>query len=292
MRISISVTNFSWPAEGPTPLVRSLAATARAAEAAGVDTLWVADHIFQADPASDVHEPMLEAYTTLGYLAGQTERVRLGTLVTAATFRAPALLVKQVTTLDVLSGGRAWFGVGAGYNRDEGRAMGVPVPETGERYDVLQDVLEIADRLWSGDESPYEGRRTRLEHPIGSPLPVTAPRPPVLIGGTGERRTLRLVAEYADACNLYDLPDGGALVRRQLDVLARHCADVGRPYDQIERTITTSLQPGESAGDFVNRCRALEDLGMQHVIVITRGGPWTESGLDTIAVAVDQLVGE
>jgi F420-dependent oxidoreductase-like protein len=292
MRISISVTNFSWPADGRTGLVRSLAATARAAEAAGVDTLWVADHILQADPASDVHEPMLAAYTTLGYLAGQTERVRLGTLVTAATFRAPALLIKQVTTLDVLSGGRAWLGIGAGYNRDEGRAMGVPVPETAERYEVLQDVLEIAERLWSGDESPYEGRRTRLERPIGSPQPVTAPRPPLLIGGTGERRTLRLVAEHADACNLYDLPDGGALVRRQLDVLARHCADVGRPYDQIERTITTALQPGEVPAHFIGRCRALEDLGMQHVIVITRGAPWTGSGLDTIATAVDQLSGE
>jgi F420-dependent oxidoreductase-like protein len=292
MRISISVTNFSWPAGPDGGLVRSLAATARAAEAAGVDTLWVADHILQADPASDVHEPMLEAYTTLGYLAGQTERVRLGTLVTAATFRAPALLIKQVTTLDVLSGGRAWLGIGAGYNTEEGRAMGVPVPGTAERYEVLQDVLEIAERLWSGDESPYKGRRTGLERPIGSPRPVTAPRPPVLIGGTGERRTLRLVAEYADACNLYDLPDGDGLVRRQLDVLARHCADVGRPYDQIERTITTALQPGETPGHFVDRCRALEDLGMQHVVVITRGAPWTESGLDTIAAVVDQLSGE
>src|SRR5919202_2086085 len=209
MRVSISVTNFSWPSDGPTGLVRSLAATARAAEAAGVDTLWVADHIFQADPASDGHEPMLEAYTTLGYLAGQTQRVRLGTLVTAATFRAPALLIKQVTTLDVLSGGRAWLGIGAGYNRDEGRAMGVPVPETAERYEVLQDVLEIADRLWSGDESPYEGRRTRLERPVGSPQPVTAPRPPVLIGGNREGPPPLFGGVFAGAGNLFYPPGGG-----------------------------------------------------------------------------------
>jgi F420-dependent oxidoreductase-like protein len=292
MRISISLTNYSWPLDGRTSLVRSLGATARAAEAAGVDTLWVADHLLQADPSSEDHEPMLEAYTALGYLAGQTERVRLGTMVSAATFRAPALLVKQVTTLDVLSGGRAWLGIGAGYNTDEGRAMGVPVPATAERYDVLEDVLEIADRLWSGDESPYQGRRTRLERPIGSPLPITAPRPPVLIGGTGERRTLRLVAQYADACNLFDIPDGGSAVRRQLDALARHCTDTGRPYDQIERTISTALAPGEPPESFADRCRGLAGLGMQHVVVIKRGAPWTEGDLDTIAAVVDQLSGE
>jgi F420-dependent oxidoreductase-like protein len=292
MRISISLTNYSWPASGGGGLARALADTARAAEGAGVDTLWVADHLLQADPSSDVHEPMLEAYTTLGYLAGRTERVRLGTMVSAATFRAPALLVKQVTSLDVLSGGRAWLGIGAGYNTDEGRAMGVPVPAAPERYDALEDLLEIADRLWSGDESPYEGRRTRLERPIGSPPPVTAPRPPVLIGGTGERRTLRLVAEYADACNLFDIPDGGTMVRRQLDVLARHCEDIGRPYDQIERTISTALAPGEPPDQFADRCGALADLGMQHVVVITRGVPWSEGNLDTIAAAVDQLSGE
>ena len=229
---------------------------------------------------------MLEAYTTLAYLAAQTRRVRLGTLVTAATFRAPALLVKQVTTLDVLSGGRAWLGIGAGYNTEEGRAMGVPVPATAERYEVLEDTVEIAFRLWSGDESPFQGRRTRLDHPVGSPRPVSRPRPPLLIGGTGERRTLRLVARHADACNLFDIPDGGASVRRQLDTLARHCAELGRPYDEIERTITTALPAGEPTEGFIDRCRELAALGMQHIIVITRGTPWTQDDLATIAAAV------
>lgn len=283
MRISVSITNYSWPGGVAAPL----AALARSAEDAGVDTLWVADHLIQADPASDVHEPMLEAYATLAYLAAHTERVRLGTMVTAATFRAPAMLIKQVGTIDALSGGRAWLGIGAGYNQDEGRAMGVPIPPTADRYDVLVDTVELAQRMWSGDESPFTGRRTHLEQPIGRPLPLR--RPPLLIGGTGEKRTLRLVAEYADACNLFDIPDGGAAVQRQLDVLGRHCADVGRPYEDIERTITTALAPGEPAEQFVARCGNLAALGLQHVVVITRGAPWTDADIAKIGVAVEQL---
>jgi alkanesulfonate monooxygenase SsuD/methylene tetrahydromethanopterin reductase-like flavin-dependent oxidoreductase (luciferase family) len=289
MRISISLTNYSWPGQ-PATTRDALAATARAAESAGVDTIWVADHLLQADPASERHEPMLEAYTTLGYLAGQTEQVRLGTLVTAATFRAPALLIKQVTTLDVLSGGRAWLGIGVGYNTDEAAAMGLPLPATRHRYELLADTMEIAKRLWSGDDSPYRGRRSHLDRPVGSPVPISRPWPRLLIGGTGERRTLRLVAEHADACNLFDMPDGGVAVRRQLEALARHCADLGRPYDEVERTITTALPAREPAEQFVDRCRALAALGIQHVIVITRGAPWTEDALDPIAAAAAQLV--
>jgi F420-dependent oxidoreductase-like protein len=288
MRISISVTNYSWPG-GPAKIAESLAATARAAEDAGVDTMWVPDHLLQVDPTSNLHEPMLEAYTTLGYLAARTRRVRLGTAVTCATFRAPALLIKQVTTLDVLSGGRAWLGIGAGYNTDEGAAMGVPLPATAERFDVLADTIEITNHLWSGDESPYRGRRTRLEHPIGSPAPVSRPRPRLLIGGTGERRTLRLVAEHADACSLFDIPDGGATVRRKLDVLARHCADVGRPFDDVERTIGTALPADEPAEQFIGRCQDLAALGIQHAILTTRRTPWTDEHLATVAAATAQL---
>ena len=267
-----------------------LTATARAAEDAGLDTVWVADHLLQSDPASRLDEPMLEAYTTLGFLAGQTSRIRLGTLVSGATFRAPALLVKQVTTLDVLSGGRAWLGIGAGYNEDEARAMGICLPPIPERFHILADTLALAGRMWSGDESPFHGRHEHLEHPVGSPRPLCQPRPPILVGGTGERRTLRLVAEYADACNLFDIPDGGRSVRRQLDILARHCADVGRPYEQIERTITTALQPDERADQFLDRCGKLSELGIEHVVVITRGRPWTHDGIDALGAAAAQLV--
>jgi F420-dependent oxidoreductase-like protein len=288
VRISLSITNFSWPL-GTAAIAERTVSVARAAENAGLDTVWVADHPIQSDPASGPDEPMLEAYTLLGLLAGRTRRVRLGTLVTGVTFRPPALLIKAVTTLDVISGGRAWLGIGAGYNADEARDMGMPLPPVSERFDILTDTLEIAARMWSGDQSPYHGRRVHLDHPIGSPRPLSRPRPPILIGGTGARRTLRLVAEHADACNLFDIPDGGRSVRQQLEVLDRHCAEVGRPAQEIERTITTALQPNEPAEQFVERCGALGALGIQHVIVITRGRPWTDESVAVLGAAAQAL---
>jgi F420-dependent oxidoreductase-like protein len=288
VRISLSITNFSWPL-GTAAIAERTVSVARAAENAGLDTVWVADHPIQSDPASRPDEPMLEAYTLLGLLAGQTRRVRLGTLVTGVTFRPPALLVKAVTTLDVISGGRAWLGIGAGYNGEEARDMGMPLPPVAERFDILTDTLEVAARMWSGDQSPYHGRRVHLDHPVGSPLPLSQPRPPILIGGTGARRTLRLVAEHADACNLFDIPDGGRSVRQQLEVLDRHCADVGRPPEQIEKTITTALQPNEPAERFAERCSVLGALGIQHVIVITRGRPWTDESVAVLGAAATSL---
>jgi alkanesulfonate monooxygenase SsuD/methylene tetrahydromethanopterin reductase-like flavin-dependent oxidoreductase (luciferase family) len=191
MRVSISLTNYSWP-DGLAP---SLGRVVEAADRAGLDTVWVADHLVQADPTAPPDDTeMLEAYTTLGFLAARTERVRLGTMVTGVTFRPPALLVKAVTTLDVLTGGRAWLGIGAGHQRDEAAAMGLPFPPAAERFERLEETLQIADRMWAGDETPFEGRRYRLGRPQGSPGPAGHARPPVLIGGAGERRTLRLVA--------------------------------------------------------------------------------------------------
>jgi F420-dependent oxidoreductase-like protein len=287
MKLSVSVTNYSWP-DG---IGDRLASLASFLDGTAVDTLWVADHMLQADPTSRLDEPILEAYTVLGYMAAKTSRLRLGTMVTAVTFRAPALLIKAVTSLDVLSGGRAWLGIGAGYNADEARAMGLFLPETVERFERLAELLRLARQMWEGDETPFHGEHLHLERPIGSPRPLTSPRPPVLIGGTGEKRTLRLVAEYADACNLYDIPDGGPMIQRQLDVLAHHCADVGRPEQEIERTVTTALEPGESVDQFVSRCTALGELGLQHVVVITRGRPWSAEDLDSVAGAADQLAG-
>ncbi len=283
MKLSVSVTNYSW-----SDSIRDrLTTLADVLDETAVDTLWVADHLLQADPASQLDEPMLEAYTTLGYLAAATSRIRLGTMVTAATFRAPALLIKAVTTLDALSAGRAWLGIGAGYNGDEARAMGLFLPDTAERFARLTELLRLARQMWNGDETPFRGEYLDLEHPVGSPRPVTTP--PVLIGGTGERRTLRLVAEYGDACNLFDVPDGGAAIRRQLSVLDRHCADVGRPPEEIERTVTTALQDGEGPGQLVERCQKLADLGIQHVVVIARGRPLTDTDLNCVAGAADRL---
>jgi F420-dependent oxidoreductase-like protein len=210
MRVSIAVTNYSWPG-GREELGSELARLVRGADQAGVDTVWVADHLLQADPtAAPGDTEMLEAYTTLGFLAAQSERVRLGTMVTGVTFRPPALLVKAVTTLDVLSGGRAWLGLGAGYHGEEAAAMGLPLPPVAERFERLEETVRIAVRMWAGDESPFDGRHYRLGRPEGSPPPIQSPGPPILIGGTGERKTLRLVARYADACNLFDIPTAAA----------------------------------------------------------------------------------
>jgi F420-dependent oxidoreductase-like protein len=249
----------------------------------------VVDHLLQADPTAGPGETeILEAYTTLGFLAAQTERVRLGTMVTGVTFRPPALLVKAVTTLDVLSGGRAWLGIGAGYHGEEAGAMGLPLPPVAERFQRLEETLQIAARMWAGDDAPFAGRHYRPQRPAGSPPPIQRPHPPVLIGGTGERKTLRLVARYADACDLFDIPDGGRTVTRKLAVLARHCEQVGRPYDQIEKTLSTRLQAGEPADAFVTRSRAAAALGIQHLVVLTPG-PWTADLLAVLAAAIPTL---
>jgi len=288
MRVSIAVTNYSWPG-GPSGLGSELDRLVRGADRAGVDTVWVVDHLLQADPTAPPEDTeMLEAYTTLGFLAARTERVRLGTMVSGVTFRPPALLVKAVTTLDVLSGGRAWLGLGAGYHGEEAEAMGLPLPPVAERFQRLEETLRIAAQMWAGDDAPFEGRHYRLGRPAGSPLPIQRPRPPVLIGGTGERKTLRLVAQYADACNLFDIPDGGRTVTHKLAVLAQHCADLGRPYDQIEKTLSTRLEAGESSEAFVRRSAAAAALGIEHMVVLT-AGPWTADGLATLAAAITTL---
>jgi alkanesulfonate monooxygenase SsuD/methylene tetrahydromethanopterin reductase-like flavin-dependent oxidoreductase (luciferase family) len=271
MKLSVSVTNYSWPE----PIHGRLVSLAAVLDGSAVDTLWVADHLVQADPTCRTDEPMLEAYTVLGYLAAATRRIRLGTMVTAATFRAPALLIKAVTTLDVLSNGRAWLGLGAGYNVAEATAMGLFLPDTAQRF--------------ADDQTVFRGEYLTAQQPIGNPRPVTMPHPPVLIGGTGERRTLRLVAQYGDACNLFDIPDGGRAIRRQLGVLDRHCAEVGRPADAVQRTVTTALEPGESVARLVQRCLVLGELGVEHVVLITRGRPWGGADLDVAAGAADQL---
>jgi F420-dependent oxidoreductase-like protein len=284
MKISLSITNFTWPGAA---IPAELSRIARAADDGGLDAVWVADHLLQADPSSTPEAEMLEAYTTLGYLAAQTSRVRLGTMVTGVTFRIPALLVKAVTTLDVLSGGRAWLGIGCGYGDGEAAAMGIPMPPVAERFEQLEETLRLARQMWAGDDSAFEGKHFRLEHPVGSPLPVR--RPPVLIGGMGEKRTLRLVAEYGDACNLFDIPDGGKTVRHKLDVLRQHCDDVGRPYDEIEKTLSMALEPGESATAFAERSAAAAELGIEHAIVITRGAGWTAEDVQVLCDTAGQV---
>lgn len=287
MLISLSVTNYSWRADNG--MCGGLARIAEAADAGGLDTVWVADHLLQADPFAPPDDTEhLEAYTTLGFLAACTERVKLGAMVSPVTFRAPALLIKAVTTLDVLSNGRARFGVGAGYQQDEARAMDLPLPPTAERFERLEETLRLALHMWSGDESPFEGTYYRLERPQNSPNSIQQPHPPILVGGAGERRTLPLVARYADACNLFDIPDGGRTLRHKLRVLADLCEEIGRPYDSIEKTVSTRLLPDESAEAFAERVAGLAEIGIDHVCVI-RSGPWTEEGVAVLAEAARQL---
>ncbi len=283
MRLSLNITNYSWP-EGPPRLRARLGQIARAADEAGLDTVWVSDHLIQADPNSTPDAEMLEAYTTLGFLACQTERIRLGTMVTAVTYRPPSLLVKAVTTLDVLSGGRAWLGIGAGYQEDEAHAMGLPLPEVAERFERLEETLRLALHMWAGEDTAFEGTHYRLARPVNRPNSLQRPHPPILVGGMGERRTLRLVAQYADACNLFDIPDGGRTVTHKLAVLARHCKEVGRAYDEIDKTLSTRLQPGESADAFARRCAEFAALGIDHLVVIV-AGPWSEDAVATLAAA-------
>lgn len=287
MRISMAFTDYSMRG-GAAELARHLAGMARAAEDAGLDTVWVTDHLIQGDPTDNPDEAMLEAYTTLGFLAAQTRTVRLGAMVTPVTYRQPSVLVKAVTTLDVLSGGRAWFGVGAGYHKAEAQTMGLPLPPVAERFDRLDELLRLALHMWSGDDTPFPGRYHRLDRAVCSPQPLSRPHPPILVGGTGEQRTLRLVARYADACNLFDLPDGGRTLRHKLEVLAEHCRTQGRDVDDIEVTVSTRLEQEETPEAFTRRCQALRDLGAEHVVVLA-DGPWTEQAVGVLADVVESL---
>jgi F420-dependent oxidoreductase-like protein len=234
MKLGLHYWTYSTPAN-TAAIAPTLAETARVAEQAGVASFTVMDHYFQMDQATRAEEPMLEAYTTLGYVAALTRRMTLGVLVTGVLYRHPGILAKVVTTLDVLSGGRGRLGIGASWYEREQRGLGVPVVPVAERFERLEETLQICLQMWSDDNGPYRGRHYQLAETLCVPQPLSRPRPPIMIGGGGEQKTLRLVARYADACNLF----GGSIdgIRHKLDVLRRHCADAGRDYDAIEKTV-------------------------------------------------------
>lgn len=270
MRLGLQLPSFTYP--GGTPELRPrLVEIAQAAEAAGFESLWVMDHLFQLPPDTGwggPDEPMLEAYATLGFLSGVTSRLRLGALVGCALFREAGLLVKTASTVDVLSGGRLTFGIGAGWYEREARGLGIPWPERRERFARLEETLRIAHQLWRDDRSAFAGRFTTLAEPIIRPQPLSRPHPPIMIGGNGERRTLRLVARYGDACNFLVLePDE---IRAKLAVLRAHCEDLGRDVREIEITALdeVDLRPGRmTAADVVARARAQAAAGVEHLIV-------------------------
>lgn len=240
MKIGLHIADFTFP-DGPAGLRDDLSRIVTTAEEAGFGRVSVMDHLWQIGFLGPPEHEMLEAYTTLGYLAALTSEVELVSWVTAVVYREPGMLAKLVSTLDVLSGGRAWLGIGAAWNEEEARGLGLPFPPTAERFERLEETLQICLQMWSENDGPFEGRHYQLARTLNSPQPLHRPHPPILIGGSGEKKTLRLVAKYAQACNLFGTPE----VEHKLDVLRGHCEREGRNYNDIEKTVMASLDPGE-----------------------------------------------
>jgi F420-dependent oxidoreductase-like protein len=264
VKIGLQIPDFTWPG-GPARLGADLATVARAADDAGFEFIAVMDHFFQIGVVGPPEHEMLEAYTTLGYLAGCTSRAKLLTVVTGAVYRHPGILAKIVTTLDVLSGGRAWLGIGAAWNDEESRGLGIPFPPVAERFERLEETLQICLAMWSGNESPYHGTHFQLERPLNYPKAISVPHPPIMIGGSGERKTLRFVARYAQACNLFPGPD----LAHKLDVLKAHCEAEGRDYDDIYKTcyfIFDVGEKGEKAAEITDQLGRLAEMGFQAAI--------------------------
>ena len=264
MKLGLQLNSFDWTG-GPERFGRTLTEIARAAEEAGFDRIGVADHLWQhpimGGPEAD--EP--ECYTMLSFVAANTERIKLTAMVTGVHFRHPGVLVKTVTTLDVLSGGRAGFGIGAGHYEEEAHGLGIPFPPLKERFEMLEETVQIALRMWSGDERSFEGKHYHLERALNLPQSITRPHPPIMIAGDGERKTLRLVARYADACSLRPTPE----LPRKLEVLRRHCEEEGRDYEEIEKTCAFAFdvgERGEKVGELIGGLRWLSGMGIETVI--------------------------
>ena len=262
MELALHFMNFTLPG-GNTALGPTLAATAQAAEEAGCSTLTMMDHWFQMEGFATAQDPMLEGYTSLGFVAGKTERITLSLMVTGVTYRHPGLLAKIVTTLDVLSGGRAMLGIGAAWYEREHLALGVPFPPIAERFERLEETLQICNQMWSDNDGPYDGKHYHLAETLCHPRPIQQPRPKILIGGGGERKTLKLVARYADACNLFAL--GAPEVKRKLDILAQHCEDEGRDMGTIKKTIQGAIDPTKDLDGFLRDMEEYAKLGITMV---------------------------
>jgi len=277
MRLDLHVPRLTWPG-GPASIGPTLTSLAQTAEGLGVHTLSVMDHWFQMDMLWPAEEPMLEGYTTLGFVAAKTERLRLRLLVTGVTYRHPGLLAKTVTTLDVLSGGRAELGIGAAWYEREHRGLGVPFPPVAERFERLEEALQICEQMWSDENGPYEGKHYQLAETLCSPAPVSSPRPRILIGGSGERKTLRLVAQYADACNIFG---DAATLTHKLEVLRRHCDDVGRDPNEIEVTTLVMVPDDAHPDTIVRNAEELSAVGV-HTIMARSTSPEPSRWLEEV----------
>lgn len=268
MYIGLQIPSFKYP--GGTAAIRpKLKEIVTTAEEAGFHSLWVMDHYYQIKGlfGEAYTDPMMEAYTTLGYFAGLTQKVYLGALVTGVIYRHPSVLMKMVNTLDILSGGRAYFGIGAGWYEDEARGFGIPYPTTAGRFELLEDQLKLAHALWSGDEAAFEGKHVSAPAITNNPRPLSTPHPRIMIGGTGPNKTLRMVAQYADACNI-GAWGGDAGMRSALDTLKKHCDALGRDYSTVEKTTlgTAHLSGKDTVGGILQRLKELAEMGFTHAI--------------------------
>lgn len=289
MQLGVHYANYTHP-DWDQRLTERLTGTARVADQGGASLFTVMDHWFQMESLGGPEQPMLEGYTTLGYLAAVTERVRLSLLVTGTTYRHPGLLAKTVTTLDVLSGGRAMLGLGAAWYDREHAGLGVPFPPTAERFERLEETLQVCRQMWSEDDGAYEGRHYRLAETVCVPPPVQRPRPPILIGGSGERKTLRLVAQYADACNLFGTDP--ATVAHKLEVLRGHCDEQGTDYDAIEKTIIGQFDPLSDPDAFLAEMEQHAALGISMVTMIPGSDDpvaWTTAVCQDVLPRMQQL---
>jgi F420-dependent oxidoreductase-like protein len=289
MKVGLQIPDFTWPG-GPASLGADLSAVARTADDAGFEFISVMDHFFQIPVVGPADHEMLEAYTTLAYLAGCTSRTKLVTLVTGAIYRHPGVLAKIVTTLDVLSGGRAWLGIGAAWNEEESKGLGIPFPPVAERFERLEETLQICLQMWRGDESPYRGTHYELDRPLNSPQALSVPHPPIMIGGGGERKTLRFVARYAQACNLFAGPD----LARKLDVLRAHCDAENRVYDEIQKTCYYLFDVGpngEKANEIIDNLGPLAEMGFDTAIGAV-ANVWEITPLEIIGGQVIPMVAD
>jgi alkanesulfonate monooxygenase len=282
MQLGLHICEFDYEG-GSAAVGPMLVRVAQMAEAGGFESITLPDHLFQTHYMGPHDDPMLEVYATLGYLAAATSSVQLGAMVTAAVYRVPGLLIKAVTTLDVLSGGRAFLGLGAAWNGQESSALGLPLPATAERFERLEEVILIAEQMWSTNDGPFEGKHYHLAATINSPQAVQRPRPPILIGGGGEKKTLRLVAKYADACNIGGGPDAG----HKLAVLAEHCEREGRDYDSISKTAMIQFDISDRSA-LIDQLAELHELGLSTVHGFTKKADDFEA-LEILAGVVDEI---
>ena len=271
MKFGLQINSFTWPG-GPAAIGPTLARVTRTADEVGFDSIWVMDHFFQIRGLGPPEAPMLDGMTALGFMAAHSEKARIGLMVGGIHYRPPGLWIKAHTTLDVLTGGRAWFGIGAAWNEEESAGLGFPMPPLGERFQWLEDTLRMAHKMWSGGSGSgerFEGKHVVATRLLNSPQAISRPRVPIMIGGGGERKTLRLVAQYADACNVFGGPER---IAHKYAVLREHCERLGRPYDEIERSTLQSVDlDRESPEQIVERFGALGEAGAQHILFSLRG---------------------